>query len=113
MHIVKIFNQEIQELDKFKKINKEYTSNNIDSVLYFQFFCQLLISLMFLWIIVWYGGVIIMDDLNSINNIVNTSLGQIISFILLINMLFRPLRSLADKFNTLQMEQLLHLEFLN
>ena len=44
-----------------------------------------------------------MDDLNSINNIVNTSLGQIISFILLINMLFRPLRSLADKFNTLQM----------
>ena len=43
-----------------------------------------------------------MDDLNSINNIVNT-IGQIISFILLINMLFRPLRSLADKFNTLQM----------
>ena len=30
-------------------------------------------------------------------------MGQIISFILLINMLFRPLRSLADKFNTLQM----------
>ena len=37
MHIVKIFNQEIQELDKFK-INKEYTSNNIDSVLYFSIF---------------------------------------------------------------------------
>ena len=105
MHIVKIFNQEIQELDKFKKINKEYTSNNIDSVLYFSIFLPVIdiFSAVSMGLIVWYGGVIIMDDLNSINNIVNTSLGQIISFILLINMLFRPLRSLADKFNTLQM----------
>ena len=105
MHIVKIFNQEIQELNKFKKINKEYTSNNIDSVLYFSIFLPVIdiFSAVSMGLIVWYGGVIIMDDLNSINNIVNTSLGQIISFILLINMLFRPLRSLADKFNTLQM----------
>ena len=105
MHIVKIFNQEIQELEKFKKINKEYTSNNIDSVLYFSIFLPVIdiFSAVSMGLIVWYGGVIIMDDLNSINNIVNTSLGQIISFILLINMLFRPLRSLADKFNTLQM----------
>ena len=105
MHIVKIFNQEIQELDKFKKINKEYTSNNIDSVLYFSIFLPVIdiFSAVSMGLIVWFGGVIIMDDLNSINNIVNTSLGQIISFILLINMLFRPLRSLADKFNTLQM----------
>ena len=105
MHIVKIFNQEIQELDKFKKINKEYTSNNIDSVLYFSIFLPVIdiFSAVSMGLIVWFGGVIIIDDLNSINNIVNTSLGQIISFILLINMLFRPLRSLADKFNTLQM----------
>jgi len=105
MHIVKIFNQEIQELDKFKKINKEYTSNNIDSVLYFSIFLPVIdiFSAISMGLIVWFGGVIIIDDLNSINNIVNTSLGQIISFILLINMLFRPLRSLADKFNTLQM----------
>ena len=105
MHIVKIFNQEVQEFNKFKKINKEYTSNNIDSVLYFSIFLPVIdiFSAVSMGLIVWFGGVIIMDDLNSINNIVNTSLGQIISFILLINMLFRPLRSLADKFNTLQM----------
>ncbi len=105
MHIVKIFNQEFQELNKFKKINKEYASNNIDSVLYFSIFLPVIdiFSAVSMGLIVWFGGVIIMDDLNSLNNIVNTSLGQIISFILLINMLFRPLRSLADKFNTLQM----------
>ncbi|MBH75828.1 MAG: antibiotic ABC transporter ATP-binding protein [Flavobacteriales bacterium] len=105
MHIVKMFNQEHQELKKFKKINKQYTLNNIDSVLYFSIFLPVIdiFSAVSMGLIVWFGGVIIMDDLNSINNIANTSLGQIISFILLINMLFRPLRSLADKFNTLQM----------
>ena len=65
-YIVKIFNQEIQELDKFKKINKEYTSNNIDSVLYFSIFLPVIdiFSAVSMGLIVWYGGAIIMDDLN-------------------------------------------------
>ena len=57
MHIVKIFNQEIQELDKFKKINKEYTSNNIDSVLYFSIFLTVIdiFSAVSMGLIVWYA----------------------------------------------------------
>ena len=53
-------------------------------------------------LIVWYGGFMIFPN-NSDFSQFNTSLGQLISFILLVNMLFRPLRSMADKFNTLQM----------
>jgi subfamily B ATP-binding cassette protein MsbA len=54
-------------------------------------------------LIVWFGGTMIFSEINTLQSTVNTSLGQLISFILLVNMLFRPLRSMADKFNVLQM----------
>ena len=47
-------------------------------------------------LIVWYGGFMIFQIILTLVKF-NTSLGQLISFILLVNMLFRPLRSMADK----------------
>ena len=105
MHIVKIFNQEKNESKKFKKINKEYTNYNIDSVLYFSIFLPVIdiFSAISMGLIVWFGGYMIYAEISNLEPLVTTSLGQLISFILLVNMLFRPLRSLADKFNILQM----------
>ncbi len=105
MHIIKIFNQENNESAKFEKINKKYTQFNIESVLYFSIFLPIIdvFSAISMGLIVWFGGTMIFKNINNIDITVNTSIGQLISFILLINMLFRPLRSMADKFNILQM----------
>ena len=105
MHIVKIFNQERLESQKFKKINQDYKNNNLDSVLYFSIFLPIIdiFSAISMGLIVWFGGTMIFFEINNFQSTINTSLGQLISFILLVNMLFRPLRSMADKFNVLQM----------
>ena len=105
MHIVKIFNQEKNEIQNFKKINQEYTKHNIESVFYFSVFLPIIdiFSAISMALIVWFGGTMIFSEINSVQPMIQTSLGQLISFILLVNMLFRPLRSLADKFNILQM----------
>ena len=104
IHIVKIFNQQKKEEEKFKNINKDYTNYNIKSVLYFSIFLPVIdiFSAISMGLIVWYGGFMIFSN-NSDYSQFNTTLGQLISFILLVNMLFRPLRSMADKFNILQM----------
>ena len=104
IHIVKIFNQQKNEQEKFININKDYTNYNIKSVLYFSIFLPVIdiFSAISMGLIVWYGGFMIFSNSSDFSHF-NTSLGQLISFILLVNMLFRPLRSMADKFNTLQM----------
>ena len=97
MRIVQIFNAEEQELEKFKKINREYTGANIDSVLYYAVFFPVVefISSLTLALMVWVGTKGIWEQ--------NISVGAFIAFPMFINMLFRPIRLLADKFNTLQM----------
>ena len=101
MNIVKIFNNEDRELKKFKEINHSHLKYNLKTVLYFSIFVPIIdiFSAVSMGLIIWYGGEMILSS----NNNLNTSLGQLISFILFINMLFRPLRSMADKFNVLQM----------
>jgi len=101
MSIVKIFNQEDREMEKFKKINQDHLFHNIKTVLYFSIFLPIIdmFSAISMGIIIWWGGEMILSNQDGFN----TSLGQLISFILFINMLFRPLRSMADKFNVLQM----------
>ena len=97
MNIVQIFNREEEEMKRFKSINKEHMKANIRSVWYYSIFFPVveLLSATSIGLLVWWGsaGVITHD----------VSLGNVIAFIMFINMLFRPIRELADKFNTLQM----------
>jgi len=98
MKIVQLFAREDTEFQKFKAINEKHKQGWIKTVWYNSIFfpiAELSGSLAF-GFIVWYGG------LNSIGGGAIT-LGIITSFIQLTNMLFRPLRQIADKFNTLQM----------
>ena len=93
MAVVQAFAVEDKELEKFKKINKEHRNANIRAILaYSVFFPVVEIVLAFsIGLLVWWGA----------NNAFNA--GVIISFIMYLNLLFRPLRVIADKFNVLQM----------
>jgi ATP-binding cassette subfamily B protein len=97
MRIVQIFNAEEQEWDKFEKINQTYTKANIKSIFYYAIFFPLvdILSAASLGIMVWYGaGAVMGGDL---------TMGVMVAFPLYLGMLFRPVRMLADKFNSLQM----------
>lgn len=98
MRIVQIFNAERQELNKFKAINHEYTQANLDAIFYYAVFFPVvdIIAAASLGLMVWYGA---RDTLSE----GGVTLGVLVAFPIYINMLFRPIRMLADKFNTLQM----------
>ncbi|MFN0274437.1 MAG: ABC transporter ATP-binding protein [Chitinophagales bacterium] len=97
MKIVQIFNAEKQEYDKFKGINNEHRKANIRSVWYYSIFFPVveIITALALASVVWVATKNILTGYATV--------GNINAFILLLNMLFRPLRVIADKFNTLQM----------
>lgn len=97
MSIVQIFNREESEFAKFKSINAEHRDATIRSIWYFSIFLPIIeiFSAVALGLLVWQGG--IMAAIGS-----QITLGDIILFILLINMLFRPVRQLADRINTIQ-----------
>lgn len=97
MRIVQIFNAEPQEAEKFRTINRDYTSANLDSVLYYSVFFPVveLISAFSLALMVWIGAGSYLED--------KVSFGALVAFPLYLDLLFRPVRMAADKFNTLQM----------
>lgn len=97
MRTVQIFNAEKQEADKFRAINREYTQANLNSILYYAIFFPVveIISAAALGLMVWYGARGVIGG--------EVTIGALIAFPIYINMLFRPIRMLADKFNTLQM----------
>jgi ATP-binding cassette subfamily B protein len=97
MRVIQIFTAEEKEMDKFKAINAEHKRANIESIMWFSIFFPLVevVLASALGLLVWYGAIRVVHY--------ETTIGALISFILLLNMLFRPLRMLADKFNTLQM----------
>ena len=97
MQIVQIFNAEKQQADKFKSINRKYTSANLNAIEYYAIFYPVVefISAIGLSLLVWLGSKGIWNH--------TISPGAFVSFPLYLNMLFRPVRMLADKFNTLQM----------
>ena len=97
MRIVQIFNAEEQEAQKFRTINREYTQANLNAILYYAVFFPVvqLISASALGLMVWYGARGVIGG--------EVTLGALIAFPLYLSMLFRPVRMLADKFNTLQM----------
>ena len=97
--IIQYFAREKQENDKFVDINKRYRDANIRSNWYYSIFFPIveLISATSLGLLIWYGSKMILEKPLQVEP------GTITMFIMFINMLFRPIRELADKFNTLQM----------
>ena len=97
MQVVQMFNAEKQESEKFKQINRRYTSANLNAIEYYAIFYPVveLISALALALLVWWGSKGIWNS--------TISPGSFVAFPLYLNMLFRPVRMLADKFNTLQM----------
>jgi ATP-binding cassette, subfamily B, multidrug efflux pump len=97
MRIVQIFNAEQREFEKFDKLNQEHYVANNKSVLYYSIFFPVVEVILALAIslLIWYGANQVMNGFATV--------GVFTSFILYLNLAFRPLRMLADKFNTLQM----------
>jgi ATP-binding cassette subfamily B protein len=93
MSVVQAFAAEKKEFNKFKKINQQHRNANIKAIFAYSIFFPIVeIVLAFsIGLLVWWGGNYAF------------SAGIIISFIMYLNLLFRPLRAIADKFNVLQM----------
>jgi len=93
MAVVQAFASEKREYEKFRKINREHRNANIKAIFAYSVFfpaVEIVLALS-IGLIVWYGAG------------QKAEAGTIISFILCLNLLFRPLRVIADKFNVLQM----------
>jgi len=99
MKIVQLFTREKIESEKFRSINEKHQNAWLKTVWYNSIFFPIaeIVSSIAVGLIVWYGG------LQNVSNLGTEEFGTIFAFILLIDMLFRPLRQIADKFNTLQM----------
>mgnify|MGYP000734192238 CR=1 FL=1 len=97
MRTVQIFNAEEQEAQKFRQINRAYTEANLRSILAYAIFFPVvdIISALSLGLLVWYGARGVLSE--------EVTIGALVAFPLYISMLYRPIRMLADKFNTLQM----------
>jgi len=106
--IIQVFAREDQEMRKFIVVNKKYRDANIRSNWYYSIFFPV-VDILFaccMAFLVWYGCKRILTDqqLKAISpSPYAISPGVILEFILYLNILFRPIRQLADKFNTLQM----------
>ncbi len=96
MSVIQYFTAEERELAKFKSINKNLRQANIDSVWAYSVFFPVveLISAAAIALVVWWGANSVLHHQSSI--------GILIAFLMYINLLFRPLKAVADKFNTLQ-----------
>lgn len=99
MKIVQLFSREKTEYKNFKEINEKHKKGWLRTVWYNSIFFPIpeLANSIAVGLVVWYGGFIAVGE-NSMNQ-----LGEVMAFIMMIGMLFRPLRQIADKFNTLQM----------
>lgn len=97
MNIVQIFGSEKIEAEKFRTINDQHRQANIRSIWYYSVYYPVadIISAVAVGLVVWYGaGRVISADV---------TFGTITAFVMFINLFFRPIRMLADRFNTLQM----------
>ena len=103
MKIVQIFVRENTEYEAFVAINKEHRKAWIKTVWYNSIFFPIaeISGSVALGLIVWYGGMKVLPEGTVAES--GVTLGLITAFVQLSQMLFRPLRMIADKFNTLQM----------
>ena len=98
MAVVQAFDAQQNEFNKFKAINKQHRNANVKAIFAYSVFFPVIeiILAVSIGLIVWYSAKEALDLQQS-------QQGIIVSFILCLNLLFRPLRMLADKFNTVQM----------
>jgi ATP-binding cassette subfamily B protein len=102
MSLVQAFAAEDREQEKFKAINKEHRNANIKAIFAYSVFFPIveLVSALSIGLLVWWAA---KESLGGSPETVQNVAGIITSFILCLNLLFRPLRVIADKFNVLQM----------
>lgn len=95
--VIQFFARETQEFKKFEPINAEHRNAHIRANWYFSIFFPVIeiIMAIALGLLVWYGSKSALEG--------RITLGVVVAFIMYINMIFRPIRELVDKFNTLQM----------
>lgn len=98
MYIVQAFAAERREADKFKAINREHRNANIKAIFAYSVFFPIveIVLALSMGLIVWWTA---KEALGTGMN----QTGKVMSFILYLNLIFRPLRVIADKFNVLQM----------
>jgi ATP-binding cassette, subfamily B, multidrug efflux pump len=97
MNIVQIFNREQREYEKFQEINREHRKAHINSVMYYSIYFPVaeIIQAIGTGLVVWYGATRVFD--------MDMQVGVLISFIMYLQLFFRPIRMIADRYNTLQM----------
>lgn len=96
MQIVHIFNREQEEMRRYDLINRDLRHAFLNSVLYYSVFYPVveIITALGLAVLVWYGAANVLGS--------ELTFGILVAFIMYIQMFFRPIRMLADQFNTLQ-----------
>jgi ATP-binding cassette subfamily B protein len=101
MSLVQLFNREEKELENFKEINKGHRRAHINAVWANSIFFPIveLLSSLSIALLLVYGA---LKTSGKTDGEIKLMYGEIISFTLYVNMLFRPIRQLADKFNILQ-----------
>ncbi|MCZ2357323.1 MAG: ABC transporter ATP-binding protein/permease [Bacteroidia bacterium] len=97
MAITQLFNREYIELNKFTAINQKHRQGNIQTIWYYSIFFPLieLISALAIALLVWYGTGSVLKN--------TVTFGELVAFQMYIQLFFRPIRLLADQFNTLQL----------
>lgn len=97
MNIVQIFNSERIEAQKFRGINDVHRKANIRSIWYYSIYFPVadILAAAGTGLVVWYGAREILNE--------QVTFGTVTAFVMFINLFFRPIRMLADRFNTLQM----------
>jgi ATP-binding cassette subfamily B multidrug efflux pump len=97
MNILQIFNREQAEFEKFDEINKKHRDANIRSIMAYSIFFPVveILSSVSIGLLVWWGGKELLKG--------TTTQGELVEFLMYLNLMFRPIRQLADRFNTLQM----------
>jgi ATP-binding cassette subfamily B multidrug efflux pump len=97
MNVLQIFNREQAEFEKFDEINKKHRNANIRSIMAYSIFFPVveILSSISIGLLVWWGGKGLLEG--------TTTQGELVEFLMYLNLMFRPIRQLADRFNTLQM----------
>lgn len=96
MNVVQIFAKEKSELGKFSGINKDHKDANVRSIFYYAVFYPFveLLNAVAIGLIIWYGGGEVIQS--------RLTLGVLFAFIQYVEMFWRPVRDLSEKYNILQ-----------